>query len=100
MDRLRSTGLYSIHGRLLMIDLVMVWKSFYSDADLGLESLFQMARDVGTGGHRFKLAFPVCRSEVRKRYFLVEGFLCGAPCGLGLLKQTVLSALKGDSMSY
>ena len=66
VDRLRSTGLFPIHGRLLRIDLVMVWKSFHSDVDLGLESLFEVARDVGTRGHRFKLAIPVCRSEVRR----------------------------------
>ena len=50
----------------------MVWKSFHSDVDLGLESLFEVARDVGTRGHRFKLAIPVCRSEVRKRSFTVR----------------------------
>ena len=59
VDRLRSTGLYFIHGRLLRIDLVMVRKSFHSDVDLGLESLFEVARDVGMRGHRFKLAIPV-----------------------------------------
>ena len=62
VDRLRSTGLFSIHDTLLRIDLVMVWKNFHSDiVDLGLESLFEVVRDVGTRGHRFKLAIPVCR---------------------------------------
>ena len=55
MDRLRSTGLFSIHSRLLRIDLVTVWKSFHSNADLGLESLYEVARNVGTRGHRFEL---------------------------------------------
>ena len=72
MDRLRSTGLFSIYGSLLRIDLVMVSKSFHSDVDLDLESLFEVARDVGTRGHRFKLAIPVCRSEVRRRSFAVR----------------------------
>ena len=72
LDRLRSTGLYCTHGRWLRIDLVMVWKSFHLDVDLGLESLFEVAGDVGTRGHRFKLAIPVCRSEVRKRSFVVR----------------------------
>ena len=66
VDRLRSTGLYSIHGRLLRIDLVMVCKSFHSDVDLGSESLFEVARVVGTRSHRFRLAIPVYRSEVRR----------------------------------
>ena len=37
-----------------------------------MESLFEMARDVGMRGHRFKLAIPVCRSEVRRRPFVVR----------------------------
>ena len=72
MEYVDSTGLYSIHGTLLRIDLVMVWTSFHLDVDLGLESLFEVARDVGTRGHRFKLAIPVCRSEVRRRFFVVR----------------------------
>ena len=72
VDRLRSTGLYSIHGRLLRIDLVMAWKSFHADVDLGLKSLFEVARDVGTRGHRFEISIPVCRSGVRRRSFVVR----------------------------
>ena len=56
VDKLCSTGLFSIHGSLLRIDLVIVWKSFHSECDLSLESLFAVARDVGTRGHIFKLA--------------------------------------------
>ena len=37
-----STGLYSIHAKLLRIDLVMVRKSFQSDIDLGLDALFEV----------------------------------------------------------
>ena len=62
-----------------------------------LESLLEVARDIGTRGHRFKLAIPVCRSEVRRRSFVV---MCGTHCRLGLLKRVVSSALKGDWMSY
>ena len=46
VDRLRSTGLYSIHDTLLKIDLVMAWKIFHSDVDVDLESVFEEARDV------------------------------------------------------
>ena len=51
---------------------MMVWKSFHSYVDLGLESLFEVPRDVGTRGHRFKLPISVCRSEVRRRSFVVR----------------------------
>ena len=63
IDRLRNIGLYSIHGRLLRIDLVSAWKSFHSDVDLGFKSLFEVARDVGTRCLRFKLAIRACRTE-------------------------------------
>ena len=72
VDRLHSTGLCSFDGRLLRIDLVMVWKSFHSDVGLSLESLFEVPRDVGTRGPRFKMSIPVCRSEVRRRSFVVR----------------------------
>ena len=48
MWRPHSTGLYSIHRRSLITDLVMVCKSFHSEVDLGLESLFEVAH---AGGH-------------------------------------------------
>ena len=44
VDRLNNIGLYSVHGRIFRIDAVMVWKSFHSDVDLGLESLLEVAR--------------------------------------------------------
>ena len=50
MDRPRSTGLYSIHGRLFRIDLVMVGRVFQSNVELGLNSLADVARDVDTLG--------------------------------------------------
>ena len=50
----------------------MDWKSFNSDVDLGLESLFKVPSDVGMRGHRFKLTIPVCRSKVRRRSFAVR----------------------------
>ena len=55
VEKFRSTGLYSTRGTLLKIDLLMFWKTFHSDVDLYLGSLFEVARDVGTRGHRFKL---------------------------------------------
>ena len=60
VDRLRYTGLYFFYGRLLRIDLVLFWKSFLSDVDLCLNSLFEVPRDVDTRGHRFQLDIPVC----------------------------------------
>ena len=44
------------------------------NVDLGLDSLFEVACDSDTSGHRSKLAIPVCRSEVRRRSFAVRIF--------------------------
>ena len=72
VDRLCCTGLYSIHGRLLRIDLVMLWKSFHSYDDLSLQLLYDVVRDVGLRGYRFELVIPVCQSGVRRRSFIVR----------------------------
>ena len=53
VDRLPSTGLLSIHGSLIRFELVLFLKSFHSDVALGLDSLFEVTRDVDTRGHRF-----------------------------------------------
>ena len=60
-DRLHSTSLYYIHRRIHRIELVMVRKSFHSKVDLGLDSLFEVAHNVGTRVRKFKLFIPVCR---------------------------------------
>ena len=72
VDRLRSPGLYSVHDILLRIDLEMAWMSFHSDVNLFSESSFEVTRDVCTRGTRFKLAIRVCRSEVRRKSFVVR----------------------------
>ena len=71
-ERLRRIGLFSIRGRLLRLDLIKVWKCFNSEVDLGLCGLFERARNSSTRGHRFKLAIPVCRTELRRRSFGVR----------------------------
>ena len=63
--RLKQVGLYSVCGRLLRLDVVKIWKSFYSN--VGLSEVFGMARFVGTSGHSPKMSVPMCRSEIRRR---------------------------------
>ena len=72
VSRLRSLGLFSIKGRLLRMDLIKVWKCFHMEVDLGLSGVFELARDVGTRGHAYKLSIPVCRSELGRRTFGVR----------------------------
>ena len=40
--------------------------------DLGLSGLFELAMDVGTRVSNFKLAIPVCRTDMGRRSFVVR----------------------------
>lgn len=68
-NRLHSLGLFSMNGRLLRADLIKVWKVFHTETDVGLSNLFERAPDERTRGHAFKLVFPRCRTELRRRWF-------------------------------
>ena len=46
LDKLRNTGLYCINVRLIWLNLVMVWKTFHSEEDLGFDSVSNVVRDV------------------------------------------------------
>ena len=71
-ERLRRLGLYSIKGRLFRADLVKTWKAFHSKVDVGLSQVFERVSHPSTRGHQFKLSIPVCRSEIRRRFFSVR----------------------------
>ena len=68
-DSLQSTTRYSVSGRHLRNYHTIVWKSFHSVVDAGLSGVFELARDVHTRGHTFKVAIPVCHTDVGKRIF-------------------------------
>ena len=40
--------------------------------DVGLSEVFELARDLGTRGHNFKLAIPVCHTDMGRRTFGVR----------------------------
>ena len=69
VSRLRNIGLFSIKGRLLRLDLIKVWKCFNAETDVGLINVLELATNVGTRGHNFKISIPVCRSELGRRTF-------------------------------
>ena len=54
------------HSRQIAKNLPGVIKMiFHSETCLGLSSLFEVASDVGTIGHIFRLAIPLCRPEIK-----------------------------------
>ena len=92
VSRLKEVGLYSVCGRLLRLDVVKIWKSFYSD--VGLSEVFEMARSVGTRGHSLKMSVPVCRSEIRRRTFAVRRVLLWNSLPADVVETTSLSTFK------
>ena len=68
-ERLTMLNLYSIRGRLLRADLLKCWKVFHGKCGVQPADLFVMAPDVGTRGHRFKLAHTHSSLECRRRFF-------------------------------
>ena len=77
-DRIRScilfkkTGLYSIKGRQLRIDLIQIWKAFRCDIDVGFSDIIKYPRNTRPRGHAYKLSIPLCRKQVKIRSFAVE----------------------------
>ena len=70
----KKSGLFSITGRLVRIDLIRIWKVFHSEIDVGLSDMFEYASNTRTSGHAYKLSIPLCRKHVKKR------FLCWKMC--------------------
>ena len=69
--RLRATGLYSIWGRLLRLDLIKIWKALHAEEEVGLGGLFEFS-GRNSRGHNLKLSVPICRTEVRRRLLAVR----------------------------
>ena len=69
--RLCATGLYSIWGRLLRLDLIKTWKALHAEEEVGLGGLFEFS-GRNSRGHNLKLSVPICRTEVRRRLLAVR----------------------------
>ena len=77
---------------MLRLDVVKIWKSFYSD--VGLLEVFEMARSVGTRGHSLKMSVPVYRSEIRRRTFGVRHVFLWNSLPADVVETTSLSTFK------
>ena len=71
-QRLEALDLFSMRGRLLRSDLIMVWKIFHGKSVLNPESFFVMDTSRRTRGHRFKIFLPRFNHDLRKRFFCVR----------------------------
>ena len=67
-DRLRQLNLFSVQGRLLRADLIMVWKIFNGKCAVSPDSLFLMNLQSNRG-HNLKIYKPRYNIDIRKRSF-------------------------------
>ena len=67
-DRLQRLNLFSVQGRLLRSDLIMVWKIFNGKVAIAPDSLFIM-NSLPFRGHNLKIYKPRHNLEIRKRSF-------------------------------
>ena len=67
-ERLRGVSLFSVWGRLLRADLVLVWK-ILQDPSHPLRSLLTLSDGHRTRGHQFKLSVFRSATEARRRFF-------------------------------
>ena len=57
---------------MLRTDLIKVWKAFNGVTDVGLSGLLERRFHESTRGHSLKLSIPLCRSEIRRRFWSVR----------------------------
>ena len=70
--RFKTTGLYSIKGRLLRNNLIQIWTAFHTDIKFGLSDIFEYAINTDARGHTYKLSISLCPKAVKKRSFAVR----------------------------
>ena len=75
-DRLKLLDLFSLQGRLLRADMILLWKIFQGLSPIKPNMLFQAAPLASTRGHPFKIFLPQARLEVRKRFFSIRTIHC------------------------
>ena len=68
-ERLKLLGLHSVHGRMVRLELIKIWKCLRGNSHTEMNSLFERAQYAGTRGHSCKLAIPVSRTELGRRRF-------------------------------
>ena len=71
-SRLRALNQYSVRGRLIRADIIQCWKMFHAQCTVDPTTMFTLAPQSGTRGHRFKLCHVRAQTDVRKRSFSVR----------------------------
>ena len=93
-ERLRRSGLYSVWGRLLRVDLTKIWKILNAEDGFGLESLFERSSRTSRG-HSLRLVVPTCRTEVKRRLLAGRVVELWNSLPSGVVQAASVSAFKG-----
>ena len=70
-ERLRRLDLFSVQGRLLRADLILVWKIFAGECAINCAQIFTL-NSSSRRGHSRKLYVPRTERDIRKRFFSVR----------------------------
>ena len=104
-ERLRKLDLFSIQGRLLRADLLLVWKIIHKKSALKSDHLFQLIPDRSTRGHKFKIFVQRARLEHRRRFFSLRVIKCWNSLSRKTVEAETIEAFKrclkvdlGDSL--
>ena len=68
-ERLRELGLFSMCGRMLRADMILVWKIFNNKCAIEPTDLFEPSYSQTTRGHVLKIQVTRSRLDTRKRSF-------------------------------
>ena len=49
--------------------MIKNWKILNAETDIGLNAIFDRYVHVATRGHMFKISVPVCRNDLKSRFF-------------------------------
>ena len=70
-ERLKRLDLFSVQGRLLRADLILVWKIFAGECAINCAQFFTL-NISSRRGHSRKLYLPKTQRDTRKRFFSVR----------------------------
>ena len=70
--RLQQLDLFSLQGRFLRSDLILVWKIVHRKCSIKLNCMFSLSPVTVTRAHSYKLLVTHINLEVHRRFFTVR----------------------------
>ena len=80
---------------MLRADLIRIWRIFNPVVGVGLDVIFERQSHTVTRGNRFQLSVPVCRSELRRRFFNVRNIAIWNSLPVDIIDVDSVDSFKG-----